>query len=62
MTALERAFQLARSGEVLGLSEIVGALRREGYSTDQMQGRTLRRQLTDLIQAAREKDLHVHRT
>jgi hypothetical protein len=32
MTALERAFDLARSGQVSGLSEIVGALRREGYS------------------------------
>jgi hypothetical protein len=30
MTALERAFQLARSGEVAALPEIVGALRREG--------------------------------
>jgi hypothetical protein len=62
VTALERAFQLARFGQVSELSDIVEALRREGYSTDQMQGRTLRRQLTDLIKAAREKDLQVHRT
>jgi hypothetical protein len=32
MTTLERAFQLARSGQVSGLLEIVGALRAEGYS------------------------------
>ena len=54
MTALERAFQLARSGEVSGLSEIVEALRREGYSRDQIGGPVLRRQLTSLMKTARQ--------
>ena len=58
MTALERAFQLARSGQVSQLKEIVSALRREGYSPDQIQGRALRRQLADLIKTARERDLN----
>jgi hypothetical protein len=53
MTALERAFQLARSGQVSGLSEIVKALSREGYSANQIEGPALRRQLTGLIEAAR---------
>jgi hypothetical protein len=53
MTTLERAFQLARSGRVAGLTDIVDALRRDGYSADQIQGPILRRQLADLIKAAR---------
>jgi hypothetical protein len=62
VTTLERAFQLARSGQVSGLAEIVKALRREGYSPDQIQGRALRRQLADLIKTARERDLNADRT
>jgi hypothetical protein len=60
-TALERAFQLAKSGRVSGLSEIFGVLRAEGYSANQIEGPVLKRQLLDLIKVAREKDLHVHR-
>ena len=56
MTALERAFQLARSGQVVGLSEIVGALKGEGYSSDQIEGTSLRRQLTGLIDTARARE------
>ena len=57
MTALERAFQLARSGQVSRVEEITKALYREGYSRDQVQGSVLRRQLGDLIKVARERDL-----
>ena len=57
MTALERAFQLAKSGQISGLSEIVAALRREGYSRDQIEGPVLRRQLTSLIKTARQYPL-----
>jgi hypothetical protein len=53
MTALERAFQLARSGSVAGLAEIVASLNHEGYSGSQIEGRVLKRQLSDLIKAAR---------
>jgi hypothetical protein len=53
MTALERAFQIAKSGEVSGLTEIVKALKREGYSPDQIEGPALKRQLANLIKAAR---------
>ena len=56
MTALERAFQLARSGEVAEFSEIVRALRGERYSIDQLQGPVLKRQLVDLIKTARARE------
>jgi hypothetical protein len=62
MTALERAFQLARSGEVSGLSEIVKALKGEGYSGNQIEGPALKRQLASLIKAARERDMNALRT
>jgi len=61
MTALERAFQLARSGQLSTITEIVGSLRRDGYSAEQIQGPALRRQLTNLIRAARLQDMNVHR-
>ena len=57
MTAVERAFQLARSGQVAVFSEIVNALRREGYYVDQIEGPALRRQLTSLIKTARQYPL-----
>jgi hypothetical protein len=55
MTALERAFQLARSGRVAGLTDIVSSLKRDGYSTNQIEGPVLKRQLADLIKAARKE-------
>jgi len=53
MTALERAFQLAKSGQVSRPSEIRKALDREGYSGNQIEGPALQRQLADLIKTAR---------
>lgn len=53
MTALERAFHLAKSGRVAGLTDIVTSLKRDGYSAWQIEGPLLKRQLTDLIKAAR---------
>jgi hypothetical protein len=55
MTALERAFQLARSGEVSGLPEIRKALNREGYNGNQIEGPALTRQLADLIKTAHQQ-------
>jgi hypothetical protein len=54
VTALERAFQLARLGKVSGLSEIRKVLNPEGYSDGQIEGPALKRQLTDLIETARQ--------
>ena len=53
MTTMERAFDLARSGKFTTLTEIITTLDREGYSASQIQGPLLKRQLTDLIKAAR---------
>ena len=56
MTAVERAFQLARSGSVAGLAEITTSLNREGYYANQIEGPVLKRQLAELI--LREVERH----
>jgi hypothetical protein len=53
MTALERAFQLARSGRAAGLTDIITSLKSDGYSVSQIEGPLLKRQLADLVKAAR---------
>ncbi len=53
MTITERAFHLARSGRFTRLADVLTTLDRDGYSASQIQGPLLRRQLTDLIKAAR---------
>jgi hypothetical protein len=55
MTALERAFQLAKSGQVSGVEEIRRSLDREGYSGNQIHGPILKRQLTGLVKTARTR-------
>ena len=62
MTALERAFQLARSGQVSTIAEIKQSLKRDGYSAIQVDGPSLRRQLMGLIRARRLDDINAHRT
>jgi len=52
-----RAFHLARSGRFTRLTEILTTLDREGYSASRIEGPLLRRQLTDLIKAARPDPL-----
>lgn len=52
-TALERAFELARSGECHGTDEIRKRLNAEGYSGQQVTGPTLLRQLRDLCAKAK---------
>jgi hypothetical protein len=51
-TALERAFQLAKSGSYASLDDIKKQLKAEGYSTEQITGRVLSKQLRVLIQTA----------
>jgi len=50
-TALERAFELARSGQVSELRGIIKSLKREGYTTEQVQGPALTRQLNLLARS-----------
>jgi hypothetical protein len=53
-TALERAFTLARSGDYVGVAEIKGQLKAEGYSVQQLEGPLLMRQLRELCVASRK--------
>jgi hypothetical protein len=60
-TELERAFQLAKSGECRSVDEIRKKLNQEGYYGTQVTGRSLLRQLQALISAefdARQKRPH----
>ena len=53
ITAVERAFQLAKSGGCTSVPEIKKRLIAEGYSATQITGRVLAKQLDGLIRAAR---------
>jgi hypothetical protein len=55
-SALERAFQLARSGKMAAIGDIEKQLEREGYDRKVVHGGPLLRgQLTKLIREARER-------
>jgi arginine repressor len=54
LTALERAFEMARSGQYTTVAEIKKQLVAEGFSIAQVTGGALSRQLKDLIRAAQE--------
>ena len=51
-TALERAFELARSGECRTVTDVRARLKREGYSPHVLVGRTLTGQIARLCRAA----------
>jgi hypothetical protein len=51
-TALERAFELARTGEFPGLGTVLDRLRAEGFSVSQVEGPALKRQLRELCVAS----------
>jgi hypothetical protein len=53
MTTLERAFDLAKSGEYESVTEIRAKLKAEGYTLSQLEGPSLNRQLRDLCKASR---------
>lgn len=54
-TAIERAFELARTGRYAGVSEIGKRLKVEGYSLGQLEGNSLRKQLRQLCEDAQRK-------
>jgi len=56
VTALERAFVLAKSGEYASVPDIKSRLIKEGYSVAQITGRALSMQLRVLIRAAQGKN------
>ena len=51
-TALERAFELARSGRCLLVSDIAHKLHAEKYDFSQLKGPVLKKQLMSLIEEA----------
>jgi len=53
-TAIERAFELAKSGSCVTNSEIKQALRSEGYGEAQITGPALMRQLRAIMDANRK--------
>ncbi len=53
-SALERAFDLAKSGKFANVTELRAHLGREGYHVSQVDGPALGRQLRDLIRKSRE--------
>jgi hypothetical protein len=55
-TALERAFQLAKSGNVATIDALKRQLRAEGYSAATITGTTLAKQLRALIQASQRPE------
>jgi hypothetical protein len=54
-TVLERAFELAKSGNFTTVTDIKKRLKEEGCSVDQITGRSLTRQLDALIKGAPKK-------
>jgi hypothetical protein len=52
-SALERAFQLAQSGDFASVQHIKQRLAKEGYATEQINGPRLLAQLRQLIAEAR---------
>jgi hypothetical protein len=52
-TALERAFQLAQSGDYVSVPAVKAQLKTEGYSVAQITGPALTKQLVALIRSAR---------
>ncbi len=51
-TELERAFELARSGEFSNVRDLVNKLKLEGYSGYQIEGKSLQLQIAILIENA----------
>jgi hypothetical protein len=49
ISTLERAFQIARSGEAKNVEQLRRLLQREGYDSFQIQGRLLFKQLSDAM-------------
>ena len=63
VTALERAFQLAKRGHVAGITDIRAQLKREGYDERAVDGSpSLGAQLRRLIKIARSRSANAPQT
>jgi hypothetical protein len=58
MTAIERAYQMARSGNYLGFTQIKKALCHEFAVDRELQGKHLQTEITRICRAARETRPH----
>ena len=58
-SVIERAFQIAKSGDALDIADVRSQLQAEGYSSviQHLVGRSLTRQLSSIIAAARNPRL-----
>ena len=56
ITAVERAFQLAKSGVCFSVDDLKKRLGSEGYATTDIVGGSIRKQLSALIEAARNSE------
>ena len=54
-TALERAFELARSGRYLRLDQLLRRLNSEGYLGEQVTGPAVRKQLSQAIKESKSR-------
>jgi hypothetical protein len=54
-SAIERAFQIAKSGNVIDVTELKKILKKEGFGAAQVAGRSLAKQLKSAIKTAREE-------
>jgi hypothetical protein len=54
-TALERAFELARSGRYLRLDQLLRRLNKEGYLGEQVTGPAIKKQLNQAIKESRSR-------
>lgn len=52
-TALERAFEIAKTGASMGVTDIRDQLRAEGYEIRQLEGRSLTSQLRSVLEKAK---------
>jgi hypothetical protein len=53
-TAIERAFQVAKSGRFASMRDIEQVLKAEGYSIQPLDGRSLCEQFRQLMRASRD--------
>lgn len=57
LTAIERAFELARSGKCYNLMDVSLQLKTEGYSIAPIEGPTIKMQLRHLIDISTKREL-----
>jgi hypothetical protein len=60
-TEIERAFELAHSGRYFTPIEIAKRLRQEGFSAEHLTSRSLRMQLSQMIETAKSSNRYAAR-